>query len=506
MLYTRTKRAAAAVTLGIGGVLAASASNAQIYYAQEALTAEGATTKGGETYYDVTMPSGTEAELIFPLAGVDGVNFYVRVDFGNLRVDSGNVTFRYFNVDAQDPDGKCDTTAGNAVDATFVASDNDGTSAVYSLGSPLGSGYRAGWCIRGDLQTATSVEVQSGAITAKAMLYTSYRDALFGTPDAHLVSTNTATVAVVESVVSGNVSPLTAATASVERGFAAFTGASPNKASLATVTVAAKHNKIPAVADDPDTPLVDETKAAVDYRNAAGVALTADTAAALVKSAQVDFTGDFSPGTFTLAGAADSGCPDKGALAMNADKTELAGTMTGVGACTFAMDVTANATAEAKGEAYVSIKKQKITADLAITLATDKPAYGFTTKTDQPAGEIKRDGTTVHLPYLTTAPGYAQELLIVNRGARDAELWLDAVASDGTDPASRVSSAAPETLAKESTQTLAVTDLVDLGEGGEEGSATLSINAASRNVDVLTILTNQATGSTDTVQHAPEPL
>ena len=42
-------------------------------------------------------------------------------------------------------------------------------------------------------------------------------------------------------------------------------------------------------------------------------------------------------------------------------------------------------------------------------------------KTDQPAGEIKRDGTTVQLPYLTTAPGYAQELLIVNRGTRVAD-------------------------------------------------------------------------------------
>ena len=111
-----------------------------------------------------------------------------------------------------------------------------------------------------------------------------------------------------------------------------------------------------------------------------------------------------------------------------------------------------------------------------------------------------------HLPYLATAPGYAQELLIVNRGAKAADLWLDDLTSNGTDPASLVPPAAPETLAKEFTQTLAVTDLVDLGEGGEEGSATLSINAASRNVDVLTILTNQATGSTDTVQHAPEPL
>ena len=86
--------------------------------------------------------------------------------------------------------------------------------------------------------------------------------------------------------------------------------------------------------------------------------------------------------------------------------------------------------------------------------ATDTPAYPFTAKTDQPAGEIKRDGTTVHLPYLTTAPGYAQELLIVNRGAKDADFWLDDLTSNGTDPASLVPPAAPATLAKEFTRTV----------------------------------------------------
>ena len=46
-------------------------------------------------------------------------------------------------------------------------------------------------------------------------------------------------------------------------------------------------------------------------------------------------------------------------------------------------------------------------------------------------GSITRDGTTVHIPYLTTFADYNQRIVVSNRGANEADYWITFRPEDG---------------------------------------------------------------------------
>ena len=118
-------------------------------------------------------------------------------------------------------------------------------------------------------------------------------------------------------------------------------------------------------------------------------------------------------------------------------------------------------------------------------------------------GSITRDGTTVHIPYLTTFADYNQRIVISNRGANPAPYWITFRPEDGV-MATPNDMYAMGTLDGNSTKVLRAMDVVTL-EGRSRTAATFVAEAPSTQIDVATIIVNMTTGSTDTVNYEPEP-
>ena len=113
-------------------------------------------------------------------------------------------------------------------------------------------------------------------------------------------------------------------------------------------------------------------------------------------------------------------------------------------------------------------------------------------------GMIDRNGTTVHIPYMTTYDGYNQRIVLSNRSSTEAlyeisfrpEMGVTATPKD----------MATGTLMGNSTVTYKATDLVML-EGGSRTAATIDVVARPDDIDVTSVIVNKDGGGTDTVVH-----
>ena len=117
-------------------------------------------------------------------------------------------------------------------------------------------------------------------------------------------------------------------------------------------------------------------------------------------------------------------------------------------------------------------------------------------------GRITRDGTTVHIPFLTTWADYNQRIVISNRGANEADYWITFRPEEGV-TATPNDMYAMGTLDGNSTMVLRAMDVVTL-EGRTRTAATFVAEAQSTQIDVATVIVNMMTGSTDTVNYDPE--
>ena len=116
-------------------------------------------------------------------------------------------------------------------------------------------------------------------------------------------------------------------------------------------------------------------------------------------------------------------------------------------------------------------------------------------------GQIRRNGTTVKLTYLTVSSKYNQRLIIVNDGANDASYDIGPfVTEDGTTATAKA--AASGTVSAGSQVVLRMGDLVEFEGPQARASATLSVNADVDDVQVATTQVNLEDGSTDTVVYA----
>ena len=115
-------------------------------------------------------------------------------------------------------------------------------------------------------------------------------------------------------------------------------------------------------------------------------------------------------------------------------------------------------------------------------------------------GRIRREGTTVYIPFLTTNERYNQRLIIVNRGSSAAKYSLEFTEEAGVK--ATPGSDASGMLAAKETKTLSLLrgDVVTL-ENSNRISATLTVEASSAMIDVSTVLVNVNTQSTDTVMY-----
>jgi hypothetical protein len=114
-------------------------------------------------------------------------------------------------------------------------------------------------------------------------------------------------------------------------------------------------------------------------------------------------------------------------------------------------------------------------------------------------GTITRDGTTVHIPFLTTYEGYNQRLVLRNRSGRNVTYTVMFATEDGIVATPSILSG---TLPTMSVEMMRVQDIVELS-GGTRTAATVTSNAAGGTLGVATTLVNLEDRSTDTETHAP---
>lgn len=119
-------------------------------------------------------------------------------------------------------------------------------------------------------------------------------------------------------------------------------------------------------------------------------------------------------------------------------------------------------------------------------------------------GQIRRNGTTVKITYLTDSEKYNQRLIIVNDSANDATYQLGSLVTEEGVTATPMS-AASGTVEANSQVVLRVEDVVRFSSADgrrHRAAATLSMNADVDDVQVATTQVNLDDGSTDTVVYA----
>ena len=115
------------------------------------------------------------------------------------------------------------------------------------------------------------------------------------------------------------------------------------------------------------------------------------------------------------------------------------------------------------------------------------------------AGAIERNGTTVNITYLSTHPAYNQRLVIVNRGTREAEFWMDTFQTESN---TMVMNEIRGTVGAGSRMVVRVQDVLTINEGGmSRASGTLNLTAAEGDVDVMTLQVHPGTGQIDTTTY-----
>ena len=117
------------------------------------------------------------------------------------------------------------------------------------------------------------------------------------------------------------------------------------------------------------------------------------------------------------------------------------------------------------------------------------------------AGAIDRNGTTVNISYLSVHPAYNQRLVIVNRGARDAEFWMD---DFQTEEGTEISGEIRGTVGAGSRMVIRVQEALTSVSGQLRASGTINLTARDTAVDIMTIQENLGTGQLDTTMYDPQ--
>ena len=116
------------------------------------------------------------------------------------------------------------------------------------------------------------------------------------------------------------------------------------------------------------------------------------------------------------------------------------------------------------------------------------------------AGSIDRNGTTVNIAYLSTNEAYNQRLVIVNRGSRDADFWMD---DFQTEEGVSITGEISGTVMAGTRMVVRVQDVLNSSDeiGAPRASGTLNLTAREGAVSVMTIQENLGTGQLDTTMY-----
>ena len=468
MLSRKTLGVAGAAMLGAVAFLGTNTASATINledgmgtvkYAKETLTTAGEIMMDGTKYYTVT--NGSNAQDMSGKLGFDpgGTDLFVRFDLTNM----------VFATTALGDGSLGGATTSHVAGGTVSASKNDSW-VVFRANTPTA-----------DDEVVTLAPTALGVMpdqpgSAKIRVYLQVTDALAGNDDYFRMKEVPNAV----SVTSGVKVTVAKGTdvADVAESFEKFVDDN-NTATLAgvgrvgTITI---------------TPAADTLGAAASAQvGATDVYLAADTT--------ITVTGDFSDAVGQHYTSADR------CATARADDTNDLDSTTGMGTLTVSQAENAVATGGASVCLLEADDKQIPAAPYMVTVKFAKAAaanaFGAPEFMDE-LGRFSRNGTTVHIPYMTTYEGYNQRLVLSNRGTTDAAYDIEFRPEEGVMATEK--DMAMGTLMAGATVTMRATDLVML-EGGSRTAATINLVAEPENIDVTSVIVNKMSQDTDTVVH-----
>ncbi len=435
-------------------------------------------TAGRQVYYTLAAATSTDLQVngTVGIRGTTGRQIYIRHDLTNMvfataASDTGSTTTGTVRI----PDANNDGTPGPALVMTRESGGAAGSaSVIYSAADGAvidADAVVSAFFADGELAILPNTR---GDIAMSVFLELS--DALSG---GSSVASKEKTAATTANSVSTSVTPGAPVTASVASSFTQLTSlgrVAPNSPQpLGSVNIR-----------------VGPTRGIhTDARDGTAVSTLEDVMRPA--NSEMKFSGDFSVGRFSLSA---DGCATSlaGALRMNAanDEATVAPTSWDTGARSLCIMVPNTNTTPIAAGAFM------VEADYA-PLAN--AAFGPTDLALAQIGRIRRDGTTVQIPYLTTATEYNQRISIVNRLGRSASYNFVITAMD--DATVALGDMASGTIPANTTMVVMARDVVTI-TGGTEASATLNVVATSGQVDVFTTQINSR-GETDSVVYESMP-
>ena len=436
--------------------------------------------KGGQTYHVITLSATSTVLRVdgkIGVAGRTGRQLFVRYDLENMvfrRATSATgapPSTGTVRINDADNDGSPDTGAGIVTLSKEAGGGTGDDFVVYSAAN--GAAIDAEATVSAYLHNELAIlPNQRGGIGMSVSL--SLTDASSGR-DAIVSKAKTA-VTTAQSLVT-TVTPAAPVTASVSSGFTQLTARSStvganSPQALGSVAVRVGPTMgLHVKASDGNTVLIPSD---------------------LIMSgrSKTTFSGDFSIGSFALS---PDGCATTTAdsLLLNMAKT-TAIALTPVFEGTRSLCITVPNT----NETVIPPSAFLVEADYA-PLAN--AAIGPTDLAETQIGRIRRDGTAVQIPHLTTAAEYEQRIVIVNRFSRAASYNFQFTPASGV--TARDGAMAEGTVGAFSTLVLEATDVVTLVDGAET-AASLNVVAPSGRIDVLTTQINLTSGDTDTVRYS----
>ena len=198
--------------------------------------------------------------------------------------------------------------------------------------------------------------------------------------------------------------------------------------------------------------------------------------------------GDFSVGSFYAHTATAASCGTAPLTTRKDDEVlDKVSVAAAVGVTSLCIAVPANNTAEIpEGEYTVEVDYEGL----------PNRAYPPIDLAETSIGRIRRDGTRVQIPFLTTYTGYTQRVVIVNRNTKPVAYTFSFVAEDGV--TATPGEAAEGTVPAQEKVVLRAADIVSL-EGKTRTAATLDVVASNGTIDVATTTVNMEDKGTDTV-------
>lgn len=123
------------------------------------------------------------------------------------------------------------------------------------------------------------------------------------------------------------------------------------------------------------------------------------------------------------------------------------------------------------------------------------------------AGAIDRNGTVVHIPYLSGSDNANQRLVIVNRGRDAARFWMSDFQTEGMQMVDHAGGMmlAPASMSEipgGARMVVRIQDNLSFSERPPRTAGTLTVAAPTRNIDVMTVQVVGGTLDTTVYQHA----